>query len=387
MRDYFYDPGMHGVDWRGIYERYQPLVAHVAHRSDLDYLLGELAGELNVGHAYVNSSPEMSGPARVGVGLLGAELKADGERYRIARIYRGENWQEEFRSPLTEPGVGVREGDYLVAIDGDDVRTSDNPYRFLVNKVNRTVRLTVSAQPDGPRRSYEVRPIASEQGLRYQAWVQRNAAIVDSLSGGRIGYIHLPNTGLQGHRELYEGFRPQHLKEALILDDRYNGGGNIPERMAMLVGAPLLNYWARRNLDLYSQPAVFHSGPKATLINGQSSSGGDAFPYYFKALNLGPLIGERTWGGLVGLSGNPDFVDGGSISVPRFAFVDAQGNWAVEGEGVHPDIQVIDRPEEIAAGREPMIERAVQYLLGELQKPQYRRPAKPEAPIRRAPDR
>jgi tricorn protease len=335
----------------------------------------------------VNGSPEQPAPARIGVDLLGADSKVDGERYRITRIYRGENWQEEFRSPLTEPGVAVNEGDYLIAIDGDEVRASDNPYQFLVNKVNRTVQVTVSERPDGPRRSYEIRPIASEQGLRYQAWVQRNAALVDSLSGGRIGYIHLPNTGLQGHRELYEGFRPQHLKEALILDDRYNGGGNIPERMAMLVGAPLLNYWARRNLDLYSQPAVFHSGPKATLINGQSSSGGDAFPYYFKELGLGPLIGERTWGGLVGISTNPSFVDGGSISVPSFAFVDSTGNWAVEGEGVHPDIAVMDRPEEIAAGREPMIERAVQYLLGELARPQYARPGKPQGTIRRAPER
>jgi tricorn protease len=256
-----------------------------------------------------------------------------------------------------------------------------------VGKAHRIVEVTVNARPSVQgARSFKIRPVTSELGLRYQEWVERNAALVDSLSGGRIGYIHLPNTSVDGYRELYEGFRPLHLKEALLLDDRYNGGGFIPEEMAFMVGAPLLNYWARRNLDLYSQPAVVHTGPKALLINGQSSSGGDAFPYYFRELGLGPLIGERTWGGLVGISGNPSFVDGGSLSVPRFAFVDPQGNWAVEGEGVAPDpgFEMVDRPEDIAAGRDRMIERAVEFLLQELENPQYRRPGKPEGPIRRS---
>ena len=383
MRDWFYDPGLHGVDWPAMYDRYRPLVDHVAHRADLDFLIAELIAELNVGHAYVNSSPEMPGPDRVPVGLLGAELEPAGDRYRIATIFPGENWHEEFRSPLTEPGIGVREGDWLIAIDGEPVTAADNPYRFLTNKADRTVRVTVSDRADGRSpRTYEVRPVESELGLRYQAWVKRNAEIVDSLSNGRIGYIHLPNTAVPGHRELFEGFRPLHDREALIIDDRYNGGGFIPEEMALMVGQPLLNYWARRNLDLYSQPAVVHTGPKAVLINGQASSGGDAFPFYFRRLGLGPLIGERTWGGLVGISGNPGFVDGGSIAVPTFGFIDEAGNWAVEGEGVSPDIAVLDRPAEIAAGREPIIEAAVDWLLRELESPQYRRPEKPTGPER-----
>ncbi|MFW5947126.1 MAG: S41 family peptidase [Gemmatimonadota bacterium] len=382
-RDWFYDPGMHGVDWRAMYEKYRPLVDHVAHRADLDFLLAELVAELNVGHTYVNSPPGLPGPDRVPVGLLGAELEPDGDRYRIANIFPGENWHEEFRSPLTEPGIGVEEGDYLIAIDGEPVTTADNPYGFLVNKADRIVTVTVSDRPDGrDARSYDVRPVESEAGLRYQEWVAENAALVDSLSDGRIGYTHLPNTAVPGHRELYEGFPPLHRKDALIIDDRYNGGGFIPEEMALMLDRPLLNYWARRNLELYSQPGVVHTGPKAVLINGQASSGGDAFPYYFQQLGLGPLIGERTWGGLVGISGNPGFVDGGSINVPAFAFVDTDGEWAVEGVGVDPDIEVLDRPEEIAAGREPIIERAVQYLLQELEKPQYRRPEKPEGPDR-----
>ncbi|MFW6330517.1 MAG: S41 family peptidase, partial [Gemmatimonadota bacterium] len=383
MRDWFYDPGLHGVDWPAMYEKYRPLLDHVAHRADLDFIIAELIAEMNVGHAYVNSSPEMPGPDRVPVGLLGAELEPAGERYRIATIFPGENWHEEFRSPLTEPGVRVSEGDYLIAIDGDDVTTTDNPYRFLVNKADRVVRVTVSDRPDGRDvRTYDVRPVTSELGLRYQQWVRENAALVDSLSDGRIGYIHLPNTAVPGHRELFEGFRPLHDRDALMLDVRYNGGGFIPEEMALMLDRPLLNYWARRNLDLYSQPGVVHTGPKAVLINGQASSGGDAFPYYFRELGLGPLIGETTWGGLVGISGNPGFVDGGSIAVPVFAFLNDQGEWAVEAEGVAPDIEVLDRPEEIAAGREPIIERAVEYLLRELQKPRYQRPDKPAGPQR-----
>ncbi|MGD2122870.1 MAG: PDZ domain-containing protein [Gemmatimonadota bacterium] len=387
MRDWFYDPGLHGVDWDAMKDRYEPLVEHVAHRADLDYVITELIGEMNVGHAYANSSPEMPRPERVEIGLLGAEFEDGGSHYRISNIFPGENWHGEYRSPLTEPGIDVREGDFLIAIDGEEVTTSDNPYSFLVGKADRIVEITVNerASSEGAR-TFQVRPITSELGLRYQEWVRDNAALVDSLSGGRIGYIHLPNTGVPGHRELYEGFRPLHLKEALILDDRYNGGGYIPEEMAFMVGAPLLNFWARRHLDMYSQPAVVHTGPKALLINGQASSGGDAFPYYFRRLGLGPLIGEKTWGGLVGISGNPAFVDGGSLSVPRFGFIDVDGNWAVEAEGVAPDpgFEVLDRPEDIAAGRELMIERAVEHLLEELTRPRYQRPEKPAGPVRRA---
>jgi tricorn protease len=386
MRDWFYDPGMHGVDWPAMYDRYLPLVDHVKHRTDLDYVITELIGELNVGHAYSNFSPEQPSVERVDVALLGSEFEADGDRYRISNIFPGENWHEEFRSPLTEPGIDVHEGDYLIAIDGDEVTTAHNPYAFLVGKADQTVDVTINNRPRAEgARTFTVRPVTSELGLRYQEWVRKNAALVDSLSGGRIGYIHLPNTSQPGFRELYEGWQPLHMKEALILDDRYNGGGFIPEDMAFMMGAPLLNLWARRNLDLYTQPAVVHTGPKAMLINGQSSSGGDALPYYFRRLGLGPLIGELTWGGLVGYSGNPGFVDGGNVIAPRFGFVDDEGNWAVEAEGVAPDpgFEILDRPEEIAAGREPMIEAAVEFLLRELEKPQYKRPEKPAGPIRR----
>ena len=341
-----------------------------------------------MGHAYINQTPELPAVDRVEVGLLGAEYEADGRYYRIAKIFPGENWHEQYRSPLTEPGIGVEEGDYLISIDGQDVTTADNPYSFLQGKADRIVEVTVNSRPspDGAR-SYKVKPITSEAGLRYQEWVLRNAALVDSLSGGRIGYIHVPNTSQPGFRELYEGWQPLHTKEALILDDRYNGGGFIPEDMAFMIGAPLLNYWAQRNLDMYTQPAVVHTGPKAMLINGQSSSGGDALPYYFREMGLGPLIGEKTWGGLVGYSGNPGFVDGGGVIAPRFGFINKEGEWDVEAVGVSPDegFEILDRPEQIAGGEEPMIERAVRYLLEELAKPHGTEPPKPAGPIRRAP--
>lgn len=386
MRDWFYDPDMHGVDWEAMYDRYEPLVAHFTHRSDLDYLQTELVAELNVGHAYVNSSPEMPRPERVDVGLLGAEFTADGKYYRITNIFPGENWHEEFRSPLTEPGINVHEGEYLIAIDGQEVTTSDNPYSFLTNKADRIVEITVNDRPrPQDARTFQVRPVRSELGLRYQEWVANNARIVDELSGGRIGYMHLPNTGVPGHRELFEGLQPLATKDAIIFDERYNGGGFIPEEMAFMVGGRLLNFWSQRHNDLYSQPFVIHTGPKVVLINGQAASGGDAFPYYFRKLGLGTIIGERTWGGLVGMSGNPGFVDGSSISVPRFAFVDTEGNWAVEAEGVSPDIEVWDTPHLIARGEEPMLERAVAHLLEELQKPQYQKPRKPAGAIRRPP--
>jgi tricorn protease len=320
------------------------------------------------------------------VGLLGCEFTAEGRYYRISNIFPGENWHENFRSPLTEPGITIHEGEYLIAIDGETVTTDSNPYAFLVNKADRIVEVTVNSRPRPQgARTYQVRPVRSELGLRYQEWSKENARLVEELSDGRIGYIHLPNTAIDGHRELFEGLLPLSTKEALIFDDRYNGGGFIPEEMAFMVGGRLLNFWSRRHMDLTSQPFVIHTGPKVVLINGQAASGGDAFPYYFRKLGLGTIIGERTWGGLVGISGNPGFVDGSSIAVPRFAFVDTDGNWAVEAEGVSPDIRVWDTPHRIARGEEPMIERAVAHLLEELQKPQYRRPGTPPGPIRRPP--
>ncbi len=367
LRDWFYDPKMHGLDWNAIRAKYGQLVPFIAHRADLDYVLGEVAGELNSGHVYVETSDDWQ-VKRVNNGLLGADVVADNSGYaRVKHIYPGENWHENFRSPLTEPGVKVNEGDYILAVDGHSTKGVDNFYQLLENKAGRVVTLRVNSKPEeAGARDEKVRPTAKETDLRYLDWVNSRRELVDKASGGRIGYIHIPNTANEGNRELFKYFYPYAMKDALIIDDRYNGGGFVPDRMIELLDRPLLNYWVRRGEKLSITPAFAHQGPKVCLINGYSASGGDAFPYYFRKRGLGKLIGMRTWGGLIGLSGNPPLVDGGAIDVPQIRFLDTEGMWAVEGVGVSPDIEVYDRPDLVAAGHDPTLEKAVEVLMQEL---------------------
>jgi tricorn protease len=382
LRDWFYDPGMHGVDWEKMRKRYGQLVPHVAHRADLDYILGELGGELNAGHVYVQSGDQPR-VARFEGGLLGAELQADSSGYyRIAKIFPGENWHPAFRSPLTEPGVTVNEGDYLLAIDGVAITTGENPYRLLENTAGRVVVLRVNDRPDEEgAREDKVRPIERETNLRYLDWVQERRRIVDEASDGRIGYIHLPNTAGAGNRELFKYFYPQAGKDALVVDVRYNGGGFVPDRMIELLDRPLLHYWVSRGTEPTPVPGFNHQGPKVCLINAYSSSGGDAFPYYFLKRGLGPLIGKRTWGGLIGLSGNPSLMDDGGVLVPTFRFLDVDGAWDVEGIGVAPDIEVLDRPDLVAAGQDPTLEKAIEVLLKSLEENPPRSVTVPPAPV------
>jgi tricorn protease len=382
LRDWFWDPGHHGQDWVAIRERYAPLVEHVAHRADLDYVFGEIAGELNAGHVYVSSSPDMPTVERRPGGMLGAVIERhDSGYFRIAHIYPGENWHEYYRSPLTEAGVNARVGDFILAVDGVSTRGVDNFYRLLENKGERVVRLKLNAAPAEPgAREVDVRTVSSEVNLRYLDWVTRNRQRVHELSGGRIGYIHVPNTAAEGNRELFKGMLAEARREALIIDDRYNGGGFIPDRMIELLARTPLNYWVWRGFEPQPRPLLSHDGPKAMLINGLSSSGGDALPYYFRKLGLGPLIGTRTWGGLIGISGNPSLADGGAIIPATFRFLDTEGRWAIEDEGVAPDIEVIDYPHLVAQGRDPSIEKAVEVLLAELAKNPPRRIETPPAP-------
>jgi len=367
-RDWFYDEGVHGLDWEALGDRYRELLPWVADRSDLDFLFSELAGELEAGHAYVRRGEETR-IQRVAGGQLGAELEPhESGRYRIAKIFPGENWDEDYRSPLTEPGVEVEEGEFLLAIDGEELTTGDNPYRLLEGKGDRQVELTVhsSPEPEGARR-VTVHTVTSEHNLRYLDWVKSRAERVAELSGGRIGYIHLPDTAVDGNRALQKYFYSQSSKDGLIVDDRYNGGGFIPDRMLEVLSRTTRSYWARRGLDPFTTPGFAHDGPKVMLINGYAASGGDALPYYFRQSGLGPLVGTRTWGGLIGISGNPALVDGGGIIYPTFRFYDPEGKWDVEGVGVAPDVEVWDLPEEIAAGRDPSLDRAVEILLEELE--------------------
>jgi tricorn protease len=384
FRDYYYVDNMQGVNWPAMKERYRVLLPYVSHRADLDYILGEMIAESNTGHSYV-SYGDFERVKKVDNGLLGAELTADeaAGRYRISKIYAGENWNPARRSPLTEQGVDVKEGDYLISIDGKEITTADNPYLYLENKAGKSVEIKVNGKPlAADARSSLIKPISSELELRYFSWVNERRALVDKLSGGKIGYIHVPNTANEGNRELFHGMYAYFDKEALIIDERYNGGGMIPDRMADLLDRHTLAYWHQNGLEPGKSPAIANDGPKVMLINGYSSSGGDAFPYFFRKMGLGKLIGTRTWGGLVGISGNAGLVDGGYIAVPRFGVFDKDAGWIIEGTGVTPDIEVVDRPEQLAKGIDPSIEKAVEVLLQELKANPVKKVVEPAPPDR-----
>ncbi|MDT7605096.1 MAG: tricorn protease, partial [Acidobacteriota bacterium] len=387
MRDWFYDPNMHGVDWNAVRAKYGALVPYIANREDLNYVMTEMGSELMAGHIYVERGSDPPKVARADGALLGAEIVSDPSGYfKIAKIFPGENWQESFRSPLTEPGVKAKVGDFITAVDGHSTKEVKNFYELLEGKASRVVTLTLSDRADGAGAHDErVRPIRSESNLRYFDWVQSRRAMVDRLSGGRIGYIHVPNTAVEGNRELFKGFYAQANKDALLNDDRYNGGGFIPDRMIELLERKPVSYWTRRGGDVYSTPGFANTGPKAMLTNGYAGSGGDAFPYYFRERNLGKIFGTTTWGGLIGLSGTPPLADGGSLSTPSFRFIDLNDQWAVEGTGVDPDVEVVDRPDAVARGEDPSLEAAVKYLMDELRRNPPKHMTSPTPPIMRQP--
>jgi tricorn protease len=382
FRDWFYVKNIHNVDWARLKEKYQPLVSYAGSRSDMDYILSEMVAETNAGHCYVESG-DYPPIKRVNIGLLGADLELDKASgfYRITKIYQGENWQNNRRSPLTEAGINVAKGDYIIAINGNTLTADSNPYQYLENCAEKRIPIMVNQKPSKTgAQTYTIKPIKSELALRYIDWVKSRQELVDRLSDGKIGYMHLPDTAMDGNRELYRGMYSFFHKKALIIDDRYNGGGFIPTTMTELLARKTLGYWGQKNIRYFRTPAVAHDGPKAMLINHYSSSGGDALPYFFKKLNLGTLIGTRTWGGLIGLSGNAPFVDGGSLHVPTFAIFE-NNQWIIEGIGVSPDIEVVDTPHQLAKGEDPSLEKAVEVLLKELNEhpaAEIKQPADPD---------
>ncbi len=385
FRDWFYAKNIHNVDWKAIKEKYAKLVPYVSHRSDLDYIFGEMIGESNTGHCYANYG-DFPRVKRIETGLLGAELTADSKagRYKISKIYKGENWNSKRRSPLTEQSVSVNEGDYLISINGNNITTKDNPYLYLENTVGKIVTITVNSKASATgAKSYDIKPIASELNLFYLDWVESRRKMVDKLSDGKIGYIHVPNTAGQGNEELHRGMYAYHNKEALIIDDRYNGGGFIPDMMTDMLDRETLAYWKRGGTGYFKSPGIAHDGPKVMLINHYSSSGGDAFPYFFRKKGLGTIIGTRTWGGLVGLSGNAALIDGGYIAVPTFGVFNKEGEWIIEGLGVKPDIEIIDSPDKIVKGNDPSLEKAVEVLLKQLEENPVKKVKIPNDPDRK----
>jgi tricorn protease len=387
FRDWFYVKNMHGVDWQKMKERYAELIPYISHRADLDYIFGELIGELNAGHTYVHWGEFRKKVKRIDTGLLGVELKADKKsgRYIIEKIYEGENWFEDTRSPLTEQGIDVKEGDYLISLNGYNVTIKDNPYRFLENTIGKKIEIKVNSKPDETgAKTYQFKPTKSEYELKILDWVNSRRRMIDKLSGGKIGYIFVPNTAVEGNRELFKGLYAYNDKEAFIIDDRYNGGGWSPGKMIEKIAGERISYWRRRGLDLRSEPTFALEGPKVMLINHFSSSGGDNFPYWFKKRNLGPLIGTRTWGGLIGYGWSPGLIDGPSFAVPMSGIVGTDGEYIIEGIGVYPDegFEVYDRPEEVAKGKDPCVEAAVKYLMEQLAKKPRKIIVNPQDPVR-----
>ena len=360
QRDFFYDPGLHGVDWAAMRERYGKLLADAVTRWDVNYVIGELIAELNSSHTYRSGGDTEKSAVRA-VGYLGCDFALTNGAYRIARIINGAPWDSEVRSPLLRPGLtNIQEGDYLLAVNGEPLELDKDPWAAFQGLADKPVFLTVNRQPTF-KGAHEVlvHTLASEARLRNLAWINENRLRVEKLSEGRIGYVYVPDTGQNGQNELVRQWRGQVTKAGLIIDERFNSGGQIPDRFVELLNRPLRNFWGVRDGQDWSWPSVAHFGPKAMLVNGWSGSGGDGFPYYFQQSKLGPLIGQRTWGGLIGITGAPLLVDGGSMTVPTFGIYNTKGEWIIEGYGVDPDIAVVDDPGEMAKGGDPQLERAV----------------------------
>lgn len=382
-RDFFYDPHLHGVDWNAMRERYLGLLEQSATRWDVNYVLGELLGELNSSHTY-RSGGDVERPIERGVGYLGCDYKITNGAIQIARIIRGAPWDSEVRSPLDAPGLtNIHEGDYLLAVNGAPVDASQDPWAAFQGLADRPVLLTVNsnASTNGAH-DVLVQTLASEARLRNLAWINENRLRVEKLSGGKIGYVYVPDTAKNGQNELVRMWRGQISMPGLIIDERFNSGGQIPDRFIELLNRPLLNYYGVRDGRDWAWPPASHFGPKAMLVNGWSGSGGDDFPFLFKENKLGPVIGTRTWGGLIGITGVPTLIDGGTITVPTFGIYSVKGEWIIEGHGVDPDIPVADDPAQMAKGGDPQLERAVAEVLKSLEQNPPPKPRKPAYPNR-----
>ncbi len=386
-RDYYYDPAMGGLDWKAVGDRYRQLVPYVAHRADLNYILGELIGELSTSHTYVQGG-DTPKTRHVDVGLLGADYALDGAsgRYRFEHVYAQRDWNSDVEAPLGAPGVNVHDGDVLLAVNGAPVHAPTNVYAAFVGTAGKLTRITVGKSADDPHpRTIVVKPIASEATLRYREWVAANREKVAKATGGRIGYIHIPDTAVDGIQEFVRQYYPQVDKDGMIVDERFNSGGFVPDFFVQRLGRTTMSYWATRDGHDIRTPASAIDGPKCILANQYAGSGGDCFPYFFREAKLGPIIGMRTWGGLVGISHSLPLVDGGEVTMPDFGFWNLKGQWDVENHGVEPDIEVENRPEEMVVGIDAQLDRAIQYCMSELKDHPFARPARPKYKVRTLP--
>ncbi len=385
MKYFFYAPNMHGVDWEAMRLRYKPLAQSVHHRADLTYVIGELIGELNTGHTYVGGG-DLPAPKKVKVGMLGAvfERPKPGEFYRIAKIFRGQNWDRSLRSPLTEVGINVKEEEYLIAIDGQPTNQMADMYQALENTVGKQVTLRINNKPQqAGSREVVVIPVESEQQLVYHTWVEENIEKVDKATAGKVGYIHIPDMGVSGLNQFAKYYYPQLRKKGLIIDVRGNGGGNVSPMIIERLRREIAMMEMSRDTIARPDPDGFLLGPKVCLINEFSASDGDIFPYRFKKYGLGKLIGKRTWGGVVGIRGTLPLIDGGFLNKPEFAPFSIDGKeWIIEGKGVEPDIVVDNDPAKEMAGIDEQLNKAIEVILEELKTKEVKLPPIPPYPKR-----
>ncbi len=381
-RDFFYDPGMHGADWPAMREKYARFLPHLATRSDLNRVISWMCSELAVGHHRNGGGDRAAEPEPVPGGLLGADFEVEDGRYRFAKVYGGLNWNPDLRSPLTEPGVDVATGEYLIAVEGIDLAPPDNLYSRFENTAGKIVEITVGSNPDGAgSRTVRVVPIRSERSLRNRDWVESNLRRVDEATGGRVAYVHVPNTARLGHTYFKRYFFPQAHKPAIIIDERYNGGGLFADYYIDILRRPHISHWAMRYGTDLRTPLASIQGPKVMLIDENAGSGGDMLPWMFRQLGLGKLVGKRTWGGLVGILGFPELMDGGFVTAPNFAIWTDDG-FIVENVGVPPDVEVEQWPAEIIAGHDPQLERAIEVVLEMLEAAPPEEPQRPPYPVR-----
>jgi tricorn protease len=382
-RDFFYAPNMHGVDWAAMKKKYEPFLADLATRNDLNRVIQWMCSELTVGHHRVGGGDTTAAPATIPGGLLGADYSVENGRYRFKRVLGGLNWNPQLRAPLTEPGVNVRQGEYLLAVAGKDVRPPANVYSFFENTAGKIVEITVGPSPDGSgSRVVPVVPIGNEAALRNRDWVEGNLRKVTEATKGRVAYVYVPDTAAQGHEYFKRYFFPQTHKDAVIVDERFNGGGQVADYYIDLLRRPLVSYWAMRYGADLKAPAASIQGPKVMIIDETAGSGGDLLPWMFHKFKLGPLVGQRTWGGLVGTLGFPVLMDGGTITAPNLAIWTAEDGWVVENEGVAPDVEVEQTPADVMAGRDPQLEKAIEVALQQLKAQPPVDPKRPAYPVK-----
>jgi tricorn protease len=379
-RDFFYDPHFHGLDIQKAEQVYAPYLERIASRADLNYLFGEMLANINVLHMFVGGGKHPDLPI-VKVGLLGADYKIENGRYRFSRIFNGENWNPQLHAPLTEPGVNVKEGEYLLGVNGRDVTANDNIYSFFLETAGKQTVLKVGPNPDGSgSREVTVVPIDSETGLQNLAWIEANRRQVDELSGGRLAYVYLPDTAGGGYTNFNRYYFAQVGKQGAVLDERFNGGGELADYIIDYLHRSVQSQVMSREGEAYAEPQEAIYGPKVMIINEFAGSGGDAMPWYFRKAGVGPLVGTRTWGGLVGIGGYPQLIDGGSVTAPRWAIYGITGQWEVENRGISPDVEVELDPKLVRQGHDPELERAVEVVLDLLKKkplPSYPKPPYP----------